>query len=260
MTAKVAKCAVDRNTEYASLRSEILKRIELRHQVIIAALTIAGVFLGFGAKGDSHPLVILVYPPIAASLAFAWYHNESGIRNLARYIRSNIERSLLFRIEPKDGERDQEIQDELNSGEMPTILEDEFKDNEMPLQGPRISLIDAEKGTKNRKWELTNGEEAYCIIRGGKRGRISVYNGYKHDLRWETYMNVVIGREGWRRFAIPAYCSMFLFTQMMAITIAFFKFSALSSSPEKTLFWILIAIDSVAALLVVGTWLQIRRK
>ena len=74
--------------EYNSLRAEILKRIELRQQLISITLTLAGVFLGIGLGKES---VALIYPPLAMFLAFGWAQNDFRIRNLADYIRKNLE-------------------------------------------------------------------------------------------------------------------------------------------------------------------------
>lgn len=74
--------------EYNSLRGEILKRIELRQQIISVTLTLAGVFLGFGLTTAT---VALVYPPLAAFLAFGWAQNDFRIRDLAVYIRTRLE-------------------------------------------------------------------------------------------------------------------------------------------------------------------------
>ncbi len=52
----------DVDLEYNSLRGEIIKRIELRQQMVTVTLTIAGVFLGVGITNKA---VALVYPPIA---------------------------------------------------------------------------------------------------------------------------------------------------------------------------------------------------
>lgn len=90
MPAKVEK-PVDLHgidLEYNSLRSEILKRIELRQQIISITLTLAGIFLGFGLSTDT---VALIYPPLAAFLAVAWAQNDFRIRDLAKYIRENLE-------------------------------------------------------------------------------------------------------------------------------------------------------------------------
>ena len=48
--------------EYNALRSEVLKRIEMRQQIMSITLTLAGVFIGFGLK-DSE--VAFIYPFIA---------------------------------------------------------------------------------------------------------------------------------------------------------------------------------------------------
>ena len=70
--------------EYNSLRGEILKRIELRQQIISITLTLAGIFLSFGLSTDT---VALIYPPLAAFLSIAWAQNDFRIRDLATYIR-----------------------------------------------------------------------------------------------------------------------------------------------------------------------------
>jgi hypothetical protein len=74
--------------EYNSLRGEILKRIELRQQLISITLTLAGVFLGIGLGTES---VALIYPPLAMFLAFGWAQNDFRIRNSAEYIREHLE-------------------------------------------------------------------------------------------------------------------------------------------------------------------------
>lgn len=74
--------------EYNALRSEILKRIELRQQIISITLTLAGIFLSFGLTTDT---VALIYPPLAAFLALGWAQNDFRIRDLAVYIRENLE-------------------------------------------------------------------------------------------------------------------------------------------------------------------------
>ena len=74
--------------EYASLRGEILKRIELRQQIVSVTLTLAGIFLGVGLSAQT---VTLVYPPLAMFLAFGWAQNDFRIRDLASYIRERLE-------------------------------------------------------------------------------------------------------------------------------------------------------------------------
>ena len=77
--------------EYNAIRAEILKRIELRQQIMAVTLTFAGVFLGFGLENET---VALIYPPIAMFLAFAWAQNDFRIRDQAQYIREQIEPNL----------------------------------------------------------------------------------------------------------------------------------------------------------------------
>lgn len=74
--------------EYSALRSEILKRIEMRQQIISITLTLAGIFLSFGLTNE---MVTLVYPPLAMFLAFSWAQNDFRIRRTAGYIRKNLE-------------------------------------------------------------------------------------------------------------------------------------------------------------------------
>ena len=74
--------------EYNSLRSEILKRIELRQQLVSITLTLAGIFLSVGLTTD---LVVLIYPPLAMFLALGWTQNDFRIRGMATYIREQME-------------------------------------------------------------------------------------------------------------------------------------------------------------------------
>ncbi len=78
--------------EYGTLREEILKRMDIRHQLLSIALTLTGVFLGFGLSGGGENItVVLVYPALAALLAMGWGQNESRVRQLATHIREEIE-------------------------------------------------------------------------------------------------------------------------------------------------------------------------
>jgi hypothetical protein len=79
---------VSPETEYTALRSEILKRIELRHQLISITLTIAGAFF---AVGVSTALVTLIYPPLATFLALSWVQNDLRVGMVGKYIREHYE-------------------------------------------------------------------------------------------------------------------------------------------------------------------------
>lgn len=71
--------------EYTSIRAEILKRIELRQQLMSITLTLAGAFIGFGV---SNTLLSLVYPALAVLLAMLWVQNDIRSRQLGKYIQS----------------------------------------------------------------------------------------------------------------------------------------------------------------------------
>ncbi|MBI5667083.1 MAG: hypothetical protein HZC41_03675 [Chloroflexi bacterium] len=75
--------------EYATLREEMLKRIDSRQQTISITLTLAGAFLGFGWGAGN--VVILLYPLIALLLAVGWAQNEVFIKQLSAYIRDRLE-------------------------------------------------------------------------------------------------------------------------------------------------------------------------
>ncbi len=74
--------------QFNTLREEMIKRIELRHQIVAITLTVAGIVLSFGVSTGS---VALVYPPLALFLAMGWIHNNLRIRQLSKYVRDNFE-------------------------------------------------------------------------------------------------------------------------------------------------------------------------
>ena len=83
--------------EYKELRNEILKRIELRQQVLVITLTIAGVIFGLGVKDGTdfnNSQVALIYPPISLIMAIIWIINDYGIQKASLYIHYRIERKL----------------------------------------------------------------------------------------------------------------------------------------------------------------------
>lgn len=75
-------------TEYTALRWEILSRIELRNQIMLATLTLAGVMLSFGVN---NPSIAFVFPVIATFLATAWLQHDIRIGELSNYIDEHIE-------------------------------------------------------------------------------------------------------------------------------------------------------------------------
>jgi len=80
--------------EYATLREEILKRMEFQHQLISLTLIIAGTILSIGLQSESPISPLLVYPLIAVFLAIGWKHHNTRISTIGQYIRDNIEKKL----------------------------------------------------------------------------------------------------------------------------------------------------------------------
>lgn len=78
--------------EHKALRDEILTRIKLRQQIVVATLTLSATSLGFGLK---YAAIAFIYPPLALFLAIGWAQNDYRIRNLATYIRNQLEPSFV---------------------------------------------------------------------------------------------------------------------------------------------------------------------
>ena len=77
--------------EYSTLRSEILKRMDMRQQMLTFTLVIAGTVLSFGVQEDISPMVLLLYPILALFLATAWTQSDTRIWDIAEYIKNHIE-------------------------------------------------------------------------------------------------------------------------------------------------------------------------
>lgn len=77
--------------EWNALRAEILKRMEMRHQVLWLALVVAGTLITFGAQEKVPVTVLLLYPLLATFLALAWTDIDIRISEIADFIRTRIE-------------------------------------------------------------------------------------------------------------------------------------------------------------------------
>jgi hypothetical protein len=83
--------------EFRELRNEILKRIELRQQVLVITLTIAGVIFGLGVRDNAtgyNNQITLIYPPISLLMAMIWIIDDYNIQKASLYIQYRIERKL----------------------------------------------------------------------------------------------------------------------------------------------------------------------
>jgi hypothetical protein len=85
--------------EYNSMRNEVIKRIELRYQIINLSLVISGVLFttGFNSKQAS---VFLIYPFISSLLFSLWLHNGNAIMVIGTYLRDKIEIEFFDRKGP----------------------------------------------------------------------------------------------------------------------------------------------------------------
>jgi hypothetical protein len=102
--AVTSKVLVGYKLEYKALRDELLKRFELRQQVVSVTLAIAGALIGAGifqakilyagSLNGPSPSIALAYPPIAALLALGWAHLDDRVRVLGSYIRERLEPNI----------------------------------------------------------------------------------------------------------------------------------------------------------------------
>lgn len=78
--------------EYSSLREEILRRTEIQHQIMLAALVAAGTFFTIGVQDDQE-LVLLLQPIMALFLFVGWAQHDIGILLIGQYIYAQVELS-----------------------------------------------------------------------------------------------------------------------------------------------------------------------
>ncbi|UCC76608.1 MAG: hypothetical protein JSW37_14055, partial [Anaerolineales bacterium] len=80
--------------EYQALRGEIVKRIELRQQVLSFTLLGAGGLLSLGLQSDEVRVtlaILLMYTVLALFLALVWMQSDLRVHDMAEYIRTRIE-------------------------------------------------------------------------------------------------------------------------------------------------------------------------
>ena len=80
--------------QYASLRREIKKRIDIRQQILALTLLVAGTFLTVGVQTNVPEVVLLFYPIIALFLGALWEHNDLRVGQINFYIRTEVEKHL----------------------------------------------------------------------------------------------------------------------------------------------------------------------
>jgi hypothetical protein len=88
--------------EYTSLRSELVKRVELGQRLLEITLVSAAAILTINVTGDEFARVLLAYPILVMFLAFAGLHHAIQVRTLAAYIKTEIEPRFRWRHERED--------------------------------------------------------------------------------------------------------------------------------------------------------------
>jgi hypothetical protein len=73
--------------EYGGLRNEILKRIEIVHQLKAGALLAWTAVLGFALQGQGEGELYFLYPIVALAIAYLWAFNNRAIILMGNYIR-----------------------------------------------------------------------------------------------------------------------------------------------------------------------------
>ncbi len=79
--------------QYTALREEVLKRIEVQHQLILGALVALGTILTISAQGGPTS-ILLLYSFLALFLALAWSQNDIRNRQITQFLSVNEARLL----------------------------------------------------------------------------------------------------------------------------------------------------------------------
>jgi hypothetical protein len=76
--------------EYTALRDEILKRMDIEHQLATFTLLMFGTILGIGVQYRIAPLILL-YPTLALFPSIGWSHTDYMTMLIGTYIKEQIE-------------------------------------------------------------------------------------------------------------------------------------------------------------------------
>jgi len=76
--------------EYNALRSEIIHRMGVRHQIVAFSVVVLSAVLAF----DAQPNTLVAYPILGLFLALGWAHNDFRIGEIGEYVRTHIEEQL----------------------------------------------------------------------------------------------------------------------------------------------------------------------
>lgn len=84
--------------EYECLRSEILKRMELKQQIIHFALIVIGATAALAFKEEGIEEILMLNPFLLFALAISWVHHDVRSGSIGSYIFYGIERKKLKHI------------------------------------------------------------------------------------------------------------------------------------------------------------------
>ena len=79
--------------QYQALRDEILEKMRRNGQILSLTVLALGTLIAAGVQFHNAALV-LIYPIVAASLAYMWVAEDQGIKDVGSYIRDKIEGPL----------------------------------------------------------------------------------------------------------------------------------------------------------------------
>ena len=77
-------------SEYSALRSEVIHRMGVRHQLVAFSVMVLGSVLAF----NDSPNTLLAYPVLGFFLGLGWAHNDFRIGEIGEYVRTQIEAKL----------------------------------------------------------------------------------------------------------------------------------------------------------------------
>jgi hypothetical protein len=89
--------------EHKPLRDEIIKRLEMQHQLVSGVLVAAGTLLAIGIKdvanlasgpSPTSKILLLLYPILATFVGLSWNLHNRTINTISEYIRSRIEKKM----------------------------------------------------------------------------------------------------------------------------------------------------------------------
>lgn len=80
--------------EYSALRDEIVKRLDVEHQLATFTVFVFGTILGIGFQNNKIAPLILIYPTIALFLSIGWSHSDYMTMLIGTYIKERIEAAM----------------------------------------------------------------------------------------------------------------------------------------------------------------------